>query len=245
MKRENLEWAVENKGRLPRHIAIIMDGNGRWAKNRGLPRNAGHKAGIDRIKTTSEAAAECGIKALTFFAFSTENWSRPKSEVGALMKMMERYLKTQLGYLMKNNVRFSVIGRRDPLPPGLIDTISRTVKATQGNSGIMVNIALNYGSRAEIVDAVKKIARMYKMDKLKDGDIDEDTVSSFLYTKGLPDPDLLIRTSGEMRISNFLLWQLSYAELYFTETYWPDFGEDEFTRALKAFSGRQRRYGGV
>jgi len=243
MKQEHLNWIAKNKDRLPKHIAIIMDGNGRWAKMRGLSRNIGHRQGINRIKSVIDTARECGIEVLTLFAFSTENWNRPKSEVDVLMRMMEHYLRRQQRYLMKNNVRLNVIGRQNPLPPRLLKMISRVVKATEKNDGITVNIAFNYGSRAEIVDAIKKIVHKVKTNTLKETDIDEETVGNFLYTKGLPDPDFLIRTSGEMRISNFLLWQISYSELYFTRTYWPDFGEEEFIRALKDFSSRERRYG--
>ncbi|MBM3248155.1 MAG: isoprenyl transferase [Candidatus Omnitrophica bacterium] len=230
---------------LPQHIAIIMDGNGRWAKQRGLPRAAGHKAGIDNFKKIVKVANEIGIKYLTLFAFSTENWKRPRREISMLMGALERFLDRELAELNKNNIRLRVIGREDPIPKNIIEKLRNTQKLTKNNTGLTLNLALNYGGRTEIVDAAKKMTKSILMKKNDIEQINEDNFSEFLYTADTPDPDLLIRTSGEMRISNFLLWQLSYAELYFTKKFWPDFHREDLLDAIKDFQSRQRRFGDI
>ncbi|MDP2939276.1 MAG: isoprenyl transferase [Candidatus Omnitrophota bacterium] len=230
---------------LPQHIAIIMDGNGRWAHARRLPRTAGHRKGIDRIRKIIKAADELGIKVLTLFAFSTENWSRPKREVDMLMNSMERFLKKEINDLHKRNIKFMTIGAKVPIPESLQKTIIDAQELTKNNSGLIVNLALNYGSRSEIVNASKNIVRAVIENQIKIEDINENTFTSFLYTSGLPDPDLLIRTSAELRISNFLLWQLSYAELYFTKKFWPDFGAEDLKEAILNYQKRDRRFGEI
>lgn len=222
-----------------------MDGNGRWAKERGLPRAAGHKAGIDNFKKIVKDANQIGIKYLTLFAFSTENWKRPKTEVGMLMRALEHFLDRELAELNKNNIRLRFVGRDDPIPKNIIDKLKKAQSQTQNNTGLTLNLALNYGSRTEIVDAAKKLAKSISNKTINIDDVDERVFSEFLYTADTPDPDLLIRTSGEMRISNFLLWQLSYAELYFTGKFWPDFKADDFKQALKEYGARERRFGGL
>ncbi|MFH1655356.1 MAG: isoprenyl transferase [Candidatus Omnitrophota bacterium] len=228
---------------IPNHIAIIMDGNGRWAKRRGLPRAAGHRVGIDKIKKIIKAADELGIKILTLFAFSTENWKRPRREVSMLMHSLENFLDKEFSELMENNIRLKVIGRDEPLPKKLLEKLKKTQDLSKDNTGIMVNLAFNYGGRTEIVDAAKKIAQGVLDNKYNLEQINEDSFSNFLYTAGQLEPDLLIRTSGEMRISNFLLWQLSYAELYFTERFWPDFNKQDLEDAIKEYQSRDRRFG--
>ncbi|HOX54254.1 MAG: isoprenyl transferase [Candidatus Omnitrophica bacterium] len=230
---------------LPQHIAIIMDGNGRWAKQRGLPRAAGHKAGIDNFKKIVKDANGIGIKYLTLFAFSTENWKRPKTEVGMLMRALEKFLDRELAELNKNNIRLRIVGRDDPIPKNIIDKLKKAEGQTKNNTGLTLNLALNYGSRTEIVDAAKKLAKSILNKTINIEDVDERVFSEFLYTADTPDPDLLIRTSGEMRISNFLLWQLSYAELYFTNKFWPDFHKEDLLEAIREFQSRQRRFGDV
>lgn len=232
-------------GNMPSHVAFIMDGNGRWAKEKGLMRTAGHRAGIERVKEVVKVSQELGIKAVTFFAFSTENWQRPKNEISVLMRLLENFLASQIKVLHKNNMRFKVIGRDQPIPKFLLDKIRAAEEKTKNNSGLSVVLALNYGSRQEIVDAVKKITGLVLNQEMALGDINEDTLNRYLYTAGLPDPDLLIRTSGEVRLSNFLLWQLSYAELYFSKIYWPDFKREEFEKALKVYQNRERRFGKI
>ena len=230
---------------LPRHVAIILDGNGRWAKSKNLPRSQGHVEGVKRVEEIVEAARGMGIQALTLYTFSTENWTRPQNEVSMLMKILCAVLDEKIKKLMKDNIRFRSIGRRDGVPQEVLERIDRAIELTKNNTGLIVNIAFNYGSRLEIIDAVKNIAAAVKHGDLKISEIDEHTISNALYTKGLPDPDLLIRTSGEKRISNFLLWQLSYAELYFTEKYWPQFDREEFEKAIRDYQSRERRYGSV
>lgn len=236
---------VSDIDNIPKHIAIIMDGNGRWARARGLPRTAGHYAGINRVKEIIRAADELGIQAVTFFAFSTENWSRPRDEVSRLMKYLDNFLNRQIDELRRKNIRFVAIGRDDPVPQYLQDKLKSAEDKTRDNTGLTVVLALNYGARQEIVDAVKKAAKEAIKGKINIEDLDIEDFSRYLYTAGLPDPDFLIRTSGEMRISNFLLWQLSYAELYFTKKYWPDFRKDDLTEAVKIFQKRQRRFGNI
>jgi len=234
-----------NRNNLPKHIAIIMDGNGRWAKARGLPRTAGHREGIKRIKEIVRVAKEIGIKYLTIFAFSTENWARPKREVNFLMRYLDNFLKNQIEDLNKNNIRLLVIGKEKPLPDYLLKRIKSAQEYTKDNTGMTLIVALNYGARQEIIDAVKKYAIMVKQNKEDPDSLNEEKFSSFLYTKGIPDPDLLIRTSGELRISNFLLWQISYTEFYFTKKYWPDFKEEDLLEAISEYQKRERRFGRV
>lgn len=230
-----------DKERLPRHVAVIMDGNGRWAKKRALPRSAGHRAGVERVRTIIRMSSDIGIRYLTLFALSTENWKRPADEVGTLMKLLLEYLAKELAELHEKNVRIRTLGDLSKLPEDVNAEISRAVETTKNNTGLTVNMAINYGARQEFVDAVRRIIREGK----SADEIDEMCISSYLSTAGEPDPDLLIRTSGEMRISNFLLYQLAYAEFYFPETLWPDFDEAEYAKALDCFASRDRRFGGL
>ncbi|NMA89907.1 MAG: isoprenyl transferase [Amphibacillus sp.] len=230
---------------IPNHVAIIMDGNGRWAKQRGLPRIAGHKQGMDNVKRIVEVANAYQIKVLTLYAFSTENWKRPDQEVKYLMKLPQEFLNVYLPDLIKENVKIEMIGQMDQLPPHTKEAITKAIDKTKHNTGLILNIAMNYGSRSEIVNMVKSIAEDVHMNQLDPSQIDEQLVNNYLYTSHLPDPDLLIRTSGEIRLSNFLLWQLAYTEFWFTDAYWPAFSEKEFVEALKAFQKRKRRYGGL
>lgn len=230
---------------IPKHIAIIMDGNGRWAKEKRLPRIAGHREGIERVRETVKSAAQLGVKAVTFFAFSTENWARPKKEIDGLLKYLNYFLGREVKELDKNNVQLKFIGREKPIPENLLKKMRQAEEKTKGNSGLVMILALNYGSRQEIVDAARKFALLVKSGKKEVEDLDVDLFSSYLYTHGLPDPDLLIRTSGEMRLSNYLLWQLSYAELYFPKKYWPDFKRADLEEAIIEFQKRERRFGGI
>ncbi|HOW34910.1 MAG TPA: isoprenyl transferase [Candidatus Omnitrophota bacterium] len=230
---------------LPVHVAIIMDGNGRWARQRRLLRTQGHLEGVKRVEEVIKSASDMGIKVLTLFTFSTENWNRPKDEVSILMKTLISVLNKKARELNRANIRLQSIGRREGVPTEVLKTIDAVRKLTQKNTGMILNIAFNYGGRCEIIDAVKKIADKVKGNKMSVQDIDEEVFNKALYTAGLPDPDLLIRTSGEKRISNFLLWQLSYAELYFTDKFWPDFNKAEFDKAIEDFRLRERRYGNI
>lgn len=229
---------------LPAHIAVIMDGNGRWAQARGLPRVEGHRAGIASVRETVETCARLGIRVLTVYAFSVENWKRPKREVDTLMMLLRRYLRAELSTLMKNNIRFQVIGRKAELPPQVVSELDSGIAQTRGNTGLVFNIALNYGGRAEIVDACRAIVReaVARGEQLE---IDEETLSRHMSTAGQPDPDLLIRTSGELRVSNFLLWQIAYAEIWVTDTLWPDFRKRDIFEAIINYQKRDRRYGGI
>jgi undecaprenyl diphosphate synthase len=229
---------------LPAHIAIIMDGNGRWARKRGLPRVAGHRAGISAVREVVEGSADLGIPVLTLYAFSVENWKRPQTEVSYLMQLLKEYLNKELENIHKNNIRFRTLGRTDELAPSVRRELERAIARTSGNTGMIFNVALNYGGRAEIVDAVNQILRNGREEAARRG-ITEKEFAQHLYTAGLPDPDLLIRTSGELRISNFLLWQIAYAEIWVTETLWPDFGKRHLYEAIIAFQKRERRYGGL
>ena len=232
--------------RLPAHIAIIMDGNGRWAGRRFLPRVAGHKAGIVPVRTAVETCARLGVKALTLYAFSVENWKRPRAEVETLWRLLRYYLKQELPELQKNDIRLQAIGRLEALPEQVRRELDEAVDATSSNRGLLVNLAINYGGRAEIVDAVNSILDMARLDgSIQTLKIDEDQIATCLYTASCPDPDLLIRTSGEMRISNFLLWQIAYAEIWTTPTYWPDFRRRDFFQAVLEFQKRERRFGDV
>ena len=230
-----------NMERLPAHIAIIMDGNGRWAAQRHLPRVEGHRAGITAVREVVEGSARLGIDVLTLYAFSVENWKRPRAEVSTLMALLKRYLRLELGTLIDNNIRFRVIGRQDELAPDIQEELAAAVRRTASNTGMQFNIALNYGGRAEIVDAVRRVVQA----GIPADALDERRFAEFLYTAGQPDPDLLIRTSGEMRVSNFLLWQIAYAEIYVTETLWPDFRATHLLEAILAYQKRERRYGGI
>jgi len=227
--------------RLPAHIAIIMDGNGRWAAQRHLPRVEGHRAGIDSVRDVVETSARLGIEVLTLYAFSVENWKRPRTEVNTLMTLLKRYLRLELSTLLKNNIRFRVIGRSDELSIDVQHELDAGIRQTAGNSGMLFNIALNYGGRAEIVDAARRLLAS----RVSPEELDERKFSEYLYTAGQPDPDLLIRTSGEMRVSNFLLWQIAYAEIWVTETLWPDFRCRHLLEAVLAYQKRDRRYGGL
>jgi undecaprenyl diphosphate synthase len=231
--------------KLPVHVAIIMDGNGRWAKKRNLPRIFGHKEGAKSVRAVTEAAAEIGIKYLTLYAFSTENWKRPEKEVGFLMGLLQDHLEKELPTMMKNNVKLLTIGDISRLPLGARKRLEDVKKKTLKNTGLKLVLALNYGSKAEIISAVRKIASQVKKGGISIKSITDRTVSRNLYTKDMPDPDLLIRTSGEMRISNFLLWQIAYAEIYITDVLWPDFRKKELLAALREYSRRERRFGGV
>jgi len=225
----------------PQHIAIIMDGNGRWAKARGLPRVAGHRAGAESLRRVLRAAVDFGVKILTVYAFSTENWKRPAQEVNALLGLFERAIDNELDELRDAGVSFRHIGRTQGLPARLLDKIGHAQEATQDNERLILNIAFNYGGRAEIVDAVRKIVA----EGIPVEQIDDRAIAQHLYTGGLPDPDLIIRTGGDMRTSNFLIWQSAYAELYVTPVFWPDFDGDDLRKALVAFQGRERRFGGL
>ena len=230
---------------IPNHIAIIMDGNGRWAKKRFLPRNAGHVAGAKTVEKIIEDAYDLGVKYLTVYAFSTENWNRPDDEVAALMKLLKNYLKDCIKRANSNNMRVRVIGERSRLEPEIVEKIEELEECSKDNDGITFIIALNYGSRDEIRRATTKMAMDCKEGKLNPEDITEDTISSYLDTRGIPDPDLLIRTSGEIRLSNYLLWQLAYTEFYFTDVLWPDFNKKELIKAIEYYNGRDRRFGGI
>jgi len=228
---------------VPRHVAVIMDGNGRWANERGLPRAAGHEAGAESVRAIVRACGHIGIEALTLFSFSTENWGRPDDEVDALMTLLATYLVEQREELMENRVRLLGIGELDRLPTDVRDLLTEATRVTADNDGLRLTLALSYGSRAEIVDAVRTLATEVSSGTLRPEEIEEQVITDRLYTAGLPDPDLLIRTSGEMRLSNFLLWQLAYAELYVTEVYWPDFRRPHLEVALAAYAQRRRRFG--
>jgi len=237
--------AIKKYGNLPQHIAVIMDGNGRWAKKRGLPRLAGHREGIESVRAVVDVCGEVGVKVLTLYTFSTENWRRPKSEVSGLMRLLLQTIRNEVAELDKNNVRLKVIGKLDDLPIVARKGVSNSVNRLKSNTGLIVNLALSYSSRWEILDAVKGIARDVQEGMVLPSDINESLFASYLNTSDIPDPDLLIRTSGEMRISNFLLWQLAYTELYITETLWPDFREAEFIKAIRSYQHRERRFGKV
>ena len=240
------DWALAraiDPARLPAHIAVIMDGNGRWAKRRNMPRVAGHRAGIEPVRNTVETCARLGIEALTLYAFSVENWKRPRAEIETLWRLLRYYLRNELPSLMRNNIRFQTIGRTEGLPHQITRELQETIDSTARNTGLVLSLAINYGGRAEIVDAVAAM-----VDKARRGEhveVTEESVNAHLYTAGLPEPDLLIRTSGEMRISNFLLWQIAYAELYVTETLWPDFRRADLLRAVLDYQKRDRRFGGL
>jgi undecaprenyl diphosphate synthase len=240
-----IHLSAEAKASLPQHVAVIMDGNGRWAKQHGLPRIEGHRVGAESARTIIRVAGELGIKYLTLYAFSAENWNRPKAEVDALMKYLVHYLKTETPELNKNNVRLEVIGQIWRLPDNVQEHLKKSIATLSRNNGLTLVMALSYGSRIEIVDAARAIAEKVRRGKLEPEDINEKVISDHLWTRNIPDPDLMIRTSGEMRVSNFLLWQISYAELVITPTLWPDFRRPQFFAALEEYARRHRRFGGV
>jgi undecaprenyl diphosphate synthase len=241
----SLALSPEARASLPRHAAIIMDGNGRWAKSRGLPRIEGHRIGAESARTIIRTAGELGIKYLTLYAFSAENWNRPKDEVDSLMKYLVHYLKSETSELNKNNVRLEVIGQIYRLPDNVQEQLRKTIATLSKNNGLTLIMALSYGGRIEIIEAVRSIAQKVKEGRLEPADINERVISEHLWTRNVPDPDVLIRTSGEMRVSNFLLWQISYAELVITPTFWPDFRKPQFFEALEEYARRHRRFGAV
>ena len=231
------------KDALPRHVAVIMDGNGRWAERRGLDRSEGHRAGVEAVRVVTRAARELGLGWLTLYAFSSENWSRPKAEVDALMKLPEEYFASELDEAIANGVRIRALGRRDRLPPGVRRSLEQALARTQGNRGMQLVFALSYGGRGEIVDAARRLLRDQELRHVDPEALDEKAFSAYLDDPELPDVDLLIRTGGDQRISNFLLWQSAYAELVFRETLWPDFGREALLEALREYQGRERRFG--
>jgi undecaprenyl diphosphate synthase len=231
--------------RLPRHVAIIMDGNGRWAKARGLPRIEGHRRGVKSVRVVVEEAARCGLEQLTLYCLSSENWKRPPLELTLLMQLLHLYVVGERKLLMDQNIRFCSIGRVDRLPEAVLREMRETSEMTRDNTGLRLCLALDYGSRDEMVRAVRSIVSDVQSHRVDADEITERTIADHLYTAGMPDPDLMIRTAGEMRISNFLLWQLSYAELWVTDLFWPEFGVDCFRQALVSFAGRERRFGGL
>ncbi|MBD8068268.1 isoprenyl transferase [Bacillus sp. PS06] len=246
-------WMVKSKstnnldikgGPIPHHIAIIMDGNGRWAKKRALPRSAGHHEGMKVVKKVTKLASQLGVGVLTVYAFSTENWKRPKDEVNYLMKLPEEFLNTFLPELIEENVQVRIMGDKSQLPEHTLKAVEKAVIETQHNTGLILNFALNYGSRYEILQAVENIIKDYKNNEI-DGNINEELFSNYLMTQDLKDPDLLIRTSGEMRLSNFMLWQLAYSEFWFADVLWPDFNEDHLIEAIAEYQKRGRRFGGI
>jgi undecaprenyl diphosphate synthase len=236
---------LKKGGDIPRHVAIIMDGNGRWAKKKGLPRIFGHRQGVKVVRPIVTVTAKLGIEVLTLYAFSTENWKRPRTEISGLMKLLKEYLKKETNELKKNNVRLKTIGHTEGLTKVARRELERAQKATEECSGLVLNLALNYSGRKELTDAVKEIATGVKRGEIYVEDIDEQLISQHIYTRHFPDPDLLVRTSGEFRVSNFLLWQIAYSEIYVTETLWPDFGTREFFRAIQSYQTRERRYGDI
>ena len=244
-KQENILAVIKNRGNLPRHIAIIMDGNGRWARVRGKPRIFGHRAGIEAVRDVVEASAELGLQTLTLYAFSKENWTRPKHEIDALMILLKKYLEIEKKELRQNGIRLNAIGRIHELEKSAQRALKSVIDYTAGGDGMVLNLALSYSGRSEIVDTVRTITKKVMNGEIGPEDIDESLIKSCLYTGKLSDPDLLIRTSGEFRISNFLLWQLAYTEIYVTEVLWPDFRREDLYQAIENFQRRERRFGGV
>jgi undecaprenyl diphosphate synthase len=242
MSEKKLELPPES---LPRHIAVIMDGNGRWARQRGLPRIEGHRAGVATVRRVTEECSRLGIEQLTLYCLSSENWKRPAEELDFLLQLLQTYLVEERPRIMERNIRATWIGRREELPESAVQRLDETVSFTAANTGLRVCLAINYGGRAELVDAMRRVADEVRCGTLDPQSIDEAAVSSRLYTAGMPDPDLLIRTAGEMRVSNFLLWQISYAEIWVTDAFWPDFNESHLHDALRNYAGRDRRFGGL
>ena len=243
--REEKLLAAIDWQRLPRHVAIIMDGNGRWAARRGQPRIAGHRAGVEAVRASVDTGARLGLNALTLYAFSTENWKRPRYEVDALMRMLRKYLRLELEEIDRQNIRFQTIGRIEKLAPTVREEIARASERTAANTGMILSVALNYGGRAEIVDACREAVRKLAAEGKLPDELDEQAIERELYTRNLPDLDLLVRTSGEMRISNFLLWQVAYSEIYVTDTLWPDFRRVDLLQAVVDYQQRNRRFGGL
>jgi undecaprenyl diphosphate synthase len=242
---ERLAEAGLDPQRLPQHVAIIMDGNGRWAQQRGLPRIEGHRRGVQSVRATVEECCRLGIGQLTLYCLSIENWKRPQQELDFLMALLCQYLVQERAEIMEQNIRFTTIGRRCEMPAEVLSEIDESIRLSADNTGMVLCLAINYGGRAEVVDAVRQLARQVRQGQLDPEGIDEDTLSNALYTAGMPDPDLLIRTAGEMRISNFLLWQISYAELWVTDKCWPEFDRSCLHAALHEFASRERRFGGL
>ncbi len=236
---------IPNSDRWPQHIAIIMDGNGRWAQQRELPRVEGHRAGVTSVRRVTEECARIGIEQLTLYCLSSENWKRPQQEIDFLMHLLEQYMIEERPTIMKNNIRVRMLGRRIDIPEAVLKELDQTVEMSSSNTGMWLNLAINYGARAELVDAVQAIGKKLAAGTLAVDAIDEAAISDHLYTAGLADPDLLVRTAGEMRISNFLLWQISYAEIWVTEKCWPDFDEETLHQAIRDFAGRNRKFGGL
>lgn len=231
--------------KLPRHVAVIMDGNGRWAKQRGLPRVEGHRRGVESVRATIEECCRIGVGQLTLYCLSVENWKRPQMELNFLMTLLQKYLIDERAEIMEQNIRFTVIGRRSDLPDYVLEEMDETIRLSARNTGMVLCLAINYGGRTELVDAVRSLAEQARQGTLDPQTIDENTISDALYTAGMPDPDLLVRTAGEMRVSNFLLWQISYAELWVTEKCWPEFDRATLHDALRDYAGRERRFGGL
>jgi undecaprenyl diphosphate synthase len=246
IQREHVKTEDEPSGpNIPRHVAIIMDGNGRWAKARGLPRIAGHHNGMKAVKRITKAADRVGVEVLTLYAFSTENWKRPKAEVEFLMKLPQEFLSLELDELINNNVQVRMMGHRDVLPDHTVAAVEEAIEKTKHNTGLILNFALNYGSRVEMVEAARELARQAAAGQVDPESIEETDFERLLLSSGLPDPDLLIRTSGELRLSNFMLWQLAYSEFWFTDVYWPEFSEEHLFEAIREYQRRARRYGGL
>ncbi|PRR84194.1 isoprenyl transferase [Clostridium vincentii] len=242
LENNDVQLDMEN---IPKHIAIIMDGNGRWAKAKNLPRALGHKAGVETIRRIIKEADRLGVKYMTLYAFSTENWKRPKNEVNTLMKLLVQYLKEEISELHKNGVVINVLGDSSRLPNDCIDEIQKAKEITKNNTGIVMNVALNYGGRDEIIRATREIAEMVALGEIKPSEIDDKMFENHLYTKNMPDPDIIIRPSGEQRLSNFLLWQCAYSEFWYSNINWPDFTEEDLRRAIYDFQNRDRRFGAI
>ncbi len=242
---ERLAAAGLDPKRLPRHVAVIMDGNGRWARQQGLPRIEGHRRGVLSVRATVEECCRLGIGQLTLYCLSVENWKRPQAELDFLMALLHQYLREERAEIMEQNIRFTMIGRRQELPADVLTELDENIRVSRGNTGMVLCLAINYGGRTEIVDAVRTLAEGVRQGRLAPDDIDETTFDEALYTAGMPDPDLLIRTAGEMRVSNFLLWQISYAELWVTDRCWPEFDRAALHQALHDYAGRERRFGGL
>ncbi len=233
------------RARRPRHIAVIMDGNGRWAERQGLPRIEGHRHGVASVRRTTEECTRLGIEQLTLYCLSSENWKRPRPELEFLMHLLEQYMIEERSTIMENRVRVTIIGRREGIPDGVLREMDKTVAMTRDNPGLHLSLAVNYGGRAELLDTVRAIARQVEQGRLSPDQLDEQVFAAHLYTAGTPDPDLLIRTAGEMRVSNFLLWQISYAEIWVTQACWPEFDERQLHQAIREFAARDRRFGGL
>ncbi|MDF2679393.1 MAG: isoprenyl transferase [Brevibacillus sp.] len=244
-EKQTVQEELDLSGKIPEHVAVIMDGNGRWASMRSLPRVAGHRAGMKTVKDVVKAADEIGVRYITMYAFSTENWKRPRDEVDFLMKLPQEFLSTELEELIERDVKIRMLGSKDELPSHTLKALLEAEEQTRDNRGLQLNFALNYGGRDEIVKAFSIIAEQVKAGEIDPKDLDEEVISRYLYTSDIPDPDLLIRTSGEIRLSNFMLWQLAYTEMWFTDVLWPDFTREHFYQAIVEYQGRARRYGAV